>query len=427
MRQLIAFLLLLISLSNASGSTESETLFAQHRNSVFQIKLIDNGSNQKKSLGSGFRVGGSGIVATNYHVISDIVYEENNYRIEVLDDKNVLHRATLRAIDIVHDLALLELNTNNNMPPHEAAPLTINTDTMLQGTSVYSLGNPHDLGMMIVAGEYNGAVKDSRFKRMIFSGDINSGMSGGPAINAKGELVGINVASSGGGLGYLVPAFFLIKLLEDLPQQATIPLTEIAGKQLTADQDEFYSSLMATEWPSQPFADLVVPQELDRSIKCWGKSDDASKRRYDTSTLSCSNNSDYHFIMSGKYLGFIEYRYSWFKELDLNRFQLYSLVGNNFKFEGYAFDNYEESWSKDDVTPYTCKTSFIDSGGGTWRTVYCVRHYKIFPGLFDVGLLMTSADSNNKNLSMEMTAAGISESKALQLTEKFIRSVSWKK
>ena len=100
---------------------------------------------------------------------------------------------------------------------------------------------------------------------------------------------------------------------------------------------------------------------------------------------------------------------------------------DNNTFESYAFDEYEESWNKDEVTPYSCKTSFIESGGGRWRTVYCVRAYKIFPGLFDVGLLMTSVDHNDRNLSIEMTVAGISETSASQLTEKFIRGVTWKK
>lgn len=426
MRQFIVLLLSLFSVCTVQAGNESEALFAQHRGSVLQIKLIDKVTNQKKGIGSGFHVGHDGIIATNYHVISDSVYEKNNYRIEVLSDDNKLYGVTLRAIDIVHDLALLELDTTQNFLLPDWAPMAINTEPMLQGASVYSLGNPHDLGMMIVAGEYNGLVKDSRFNQMIFSGDINNGMSGGPAINAKGEVVGINVASSGGGIGYLQPAIFLQKLLEDLPNQKAMSLKEVAGQQLIADQNEFYKMLLSAEWPIQPFAELVLPEEMDRTIKCWGESDDARKRRFDDSNLSCSNSEDYLYVMSGKYIGQFEYRYNWFRELDLNRFQLYSLMEYNNEFFSRGFDD-ETEWSKDDVTPYTCKTSFISSGGGNWRTVYCVRHYKIFPGLFDVGLLMHSIDHNDRALLIEMTATGISEENASRITEKFIRSVSWKK
>ena len=423
MRQLFASLLVLFALSAAQASEVSEALFAKHRTSVFQIRLIDSSANQKKSLGSGFKVGEAGLVATNYHVISDSVYEKDRYRIEAVDDKNVHHTMTLRAVDVVHDLALLAFDK----PQPEVPSLAINVQDMLQGESVFSLGNPHDIGMMIVAGEYNGLVKDSRYKRMIFSGNINSGMSGGPAINQNGEVVGINVASRGNGIGYLVPARHLSQLLEEFPQQAEQKLSDVAGKQLLADQEKFYSAVTASNWDMQDFADLTLPKELHTSIKCWGDSDEVKKRRYDASSMQCSNNSDYLFILGGRYTGFIEYRYKWSKQLDLNRFQLYSLVQDNNTFESYAFDEYEESWNKDEVTPYSCKTSFIESGGGRWRTVYCVRAYKIFPGLFDVGLLMTSVDHNDRNLSIEMTVAGISETSASQLTEKFIRGVTWKK
>ena len=281
--------------------------------------------------------------------------------------------------------------------------------------------------MMIVAGEYNGPVKDSRFKRMIFSGNINSGMSGGPAINSNGEIIGINVASSGDGIGYLVPAVYLSQLLEEFSQQSQQTLSAVAGTQLLADQENFYSSVLASAWKTQTFAELTLPEELHASIKCWGDSEETKNRRYDASTMRCSNRMDDLFILDDKYIGLIEYRYSWSKQLDLNRFQLYSLAEQKNDFGSNFFSDYEDSWNKHEVTPYSCKTSFIESGGGTWRTIYCVRRYKIFPGLFDMGLLMTSVDHNDRTLSIKLTAAGISEKNAAGLTEKFIRSVAWKK
>jgi serine protease Do len=152
MRQLFASLLVLFALSAAQASEVSEALFAKHRTSVFQIRLIDSSANQKKSLGSGFKVGEAGLVATNYHVISDSVYEKDRYRIEAVDDKNVHHTMTLRAVDVVHDLALLAFDK----PQPEVPSLAINVQDMLQGESVFSLGNPHDIGMMIVAGNTTG-------------------------------------------------------------------------------------------------------------------------------------------------------------------------------------------------------------------------------------------------------------------------------
>lgn len=407
----------------AAASEQSEALFAQHRSSVFQIRLLDESTNQRAALGSGFCVGDIGLVATNYHVISDSVYHDS-YRIVSIDDNNGEHVMALRAVDVIHDLALLELkNSSDHLP---CTPLAISTRRLPQGEAVFSLGNPLDIGMMVVEGQYNGLVKDARFDQMIFSGNINAGMSGGPAISKQGELVGVNVASSGDGIGYLVPAKFLHQLLDELPLQRVRKLVDVVGEQLLAEQERFYSVVLPRTWKTQDFFDLTVPDAIDNTIKCWGESDDKKDRRYEESRINCSGN-DSIYVLGGKYTGTIEYGYSWIESIDLNRFQLYSQVEDINAFGSYSFSYLDESWTKDEVTAFACKTSFVESGGGQWRLIYCTRGYRNFPGLYDMGLLMVSVDRNDRNLSAEITATGISRGNAKKLTDTFIRSVTWKK
>ena len=55
------------------------------------------------------------------------------------------------------------------------------------------MGNPHDLGMSIVEGTYNGLLEKSLYRKIHFSGALNGGMSGGPALSrSSGKLVGLN-------------------------------------------------------------------------------------------------------------------------------------------------------------------------------------------------------------------------------------------
>jgi len=405
------------------ASDLSEKLFVEHRASVFQIRLMDVSTNQRAALGSGFCVGPAGFIATNYHVISESVYEKSRYRIVAIDDANNEHVMALRAVDIIHDLALLELTESTGSLPCHALPLA--TRQLHQGEAVLSLGNPLDIGMMVVEGQYNGWVKDARFDQMIFSGNINAGMSGGPAIDHAGALAGINVASSGNGIGYLVPAKFLGRLLEELPAQQQRNLVEVVGEQLLAEQERFYSTLLPRKWKTQEFFDLTVPDAIDSTIKCWGDSNDEKDRRYESSRIECSGSNSI-YVLNNKETGSIEYIYGWIESIDLNRFQLYSQVEDTNGFGSYSFADMDASWTKDEVTPFSCKTSFVESGGGTWRLVYCVRGYLHFPGLYDAGLLMVSVDHNDRNLSAEMTATGISKDNAKKLTEQFIRSVTWK-
>jgi serine protease Do len=86
----------------------------------------------------------------------------------------------LLAVDVLHDLAVVRVNRNGTgffQVPDQPVKLT-------QGQYLYSLGNPLDLGFAISEGAYNGVVTRSFYDQLIFTGPINSGMSGGPSVTA---------------------------------------------------------------------------------------------------------------------------------------------------------------------------------------------------------------------------------------------------
>src|SRR5690606_14471461 len=84
------------------------------------------------------------------------------------------------------------------------------------GSPVFSLGNPLELGFLISEGTYNGSVETRLYEQMLFPASINSGMSGGPAIDQRGHVVGVNVATRRDGqqLSFLVPVHYAKSLLE---------------------------------------------------------------------------------------------------------------------------------------------------------------------------------------------------------------------
>ena len=100
-----------------------------------------------------------------------------------------------------------------------------------------------------------------------------------PALDRRGQLVGVNVATSGGGIGYLVPAHFLQALLADLPTQESRKPVEVVGEQLLAEQERFYAQLLAQPWKTEAFFDLQMPDAIHHTIKCWGESNDEKNRR----------------------------------------------------------------------------------------------------------------------------------------------------
>src|ERR1700735_1277960 len=120
--------------------------------------------------------------------------------------------------------------------------------TLPKGERLYAMGDPLDLGSSIVDGTYNGLVDRSYADRYHFTGAINSGMSGGPAVSGEGRVAGINVAKQLNGelVGFLVPARFAAAFLaqsgEGKPPAVKDLKAEI-GRQLTARQSGFYRAI----------------------------------------------------------------------------------------------------------------------------------------------------------------------------------------
>ena len=177
---LIGSVLLYCALQCASALAEdsaAKALFDAVQDRVYQVRVIDVASGDKYSIGSGFLVSDTGYIATNFHVVSSFVHEPEKYRLEYVRHDGAVGPLRLMATDVIHDLALV---FSGDAP---ATFLPLATGPVANGDRIYSMGNPHDLGMTIIEGTYNGLVENSRYKKILFSGSLNPGMSGGPALN----------------------------------------------------------------------------------------------------------------------------------------------------------------------------------------------------------------------------------------------------
>ncbi|MGH7078439.1 MAG: DegQ family serine endoprotease [Acetobacteraceae bacterium] len=158
-----------------------------------------------ESLGSGFIIDPSGLIATNNHVIAGAT------SITVtLHDGTVLP-AKLVGRDERMDLALLRI--------HASAPLHAvqfgDSDTARIGDWVLAIGNPFGLGGTVTAGIVSARgrnLNEGPYDDFIQTdAPINRGNSGGPLFNMQGQVIGINTAifsPSGGsiGIGFSIPS-----------------------------------------------------------------------------------------------------------------------------------------------------------------------------------------------------------------------------
>jgi len=168
-----------------------------------------------QSLGSGFIIDPSGLIATNNHVIAGA------QSITVtLHDGTVLP-ATVVGHDSRMDLALLRV--------HPSAPLPAvafgNSDTARVGDWVLAIGNPFGLGGTVTAGIVSARgrnLDEGPYDDFIQTdAPINRGNSGGPLFDMQGQVIGINTAifsPSGGsiGIGFAIPSNLAAPVLSQL-------------------------------------------------------------------------------------------------------------------------------------------------------------------------------------------------------------------
>lgn len=395
-------------------------LFERIKRRVAQVRIIERRSGSKSTIGSAFFVSAEGHAITNYHVISDLVFHPEDYTAELVSDGQQALPVRLIDVDMVHDLAVVQLAqpVADFFPLEERAPR--------QGTRLYAMGNPHDIGTTIVEGTYNGLVQDALYDRVHFSGAINSGMSGGPTLTSEGRVVGVNVATLGNQLGFLVPvehARALLKRARELPPEAVKPEALISSvhTQLVDHQQRVTDRLLATPVPSQALGPYQVPGRWLPFLKCWGDTPHNAEQPYTVTNYQCSSEEDL-FLNSAHRTGVVAYVHQHVSSTKLGTLRFSALYSDI-----YTSDPIPLEATRDDVTNYRCRSEFVKTGDLTLRAAMCLRAYKKFPGIYDLILRAAALPSDSQGLDTSFTAAGFSAENAQKLARRYLEGLSWTK
>jgi len=174
------------------------------------------------SLGSGVIVSREGHVLTNNHVIEGMSAIE----VRLSDDRSF--PAKVLGTDPMVDIAVLKIEAPN------LEPLPVgDSDAVRVGQLVFAIGNPFGLSETVTAGIVSAKARrtaaDSTVEYLQTDAAVNHGNSGGPLINLRGEIVGINTAiysrtEDGGWLGisFAVPSNVARRALESVIKRGRI-------------------------------------------------------------------------------------------------------------------------------------------------------------------------------------------------------------
>ncbi len=423
-RNLLCCFVLVLSLAlfpgNDAGAITDEgaDIFEQSKKSVFQIRVIDLASDEKSTTGSGFYISPQGHMITNYHVVSEYVMKPDRYSIKFINEDGTSGDLSLLGIDVIHDLAILTTGQETDFF------LRLGNSQIFKGERIFSMGNPHDLGMSIIEGTFNGLMEKSMYRKILFSASLNPGMSGGPALNRNGEVVGINVSTMGNDVSFLVPVEFLTALYHDVKAQVASPVAEwesIIEKQLLSQQDQFIADLLASEWEHLTLGDMFIPGEIAVPIKCWGNSMDKEKELMVKVRTSCSS-EDSVYLNHEVYTAYYSFWFLHHTSKGMNTFRFYNHLVDDYVG---AFSYYDED--DEFFTKFQCRNDFVKIAGRNWKAALCVRKYKKFQQLFDLNLVMSTVDEFDNGLMGAFVVRGVGKKAGQALIRRFMEEIQCQK
>ncbi len=438
-------------------SASARELFAKYKERLVQVRVLLNSANEQSSLGSGFVVRDDGAKGawfiTNYHVVASLAINPDKYRLELRPTNERTVKAKLIAIDVLHDLAVLRSEPDSPLVGAPAAaslapawtPFALRDTGLTQGEKVFSLGNPLELGFLISEGIYNGGAESKIYEQMLFSGALNSGMSGGPAIDEAGRVVGVNVSTMNGGvlLSFLVPIRYGRHLLEraweavprkewrtEIAKQLLAHQEFVIGKLLsgTANKDALPSSpasvaITATKeqtgkagFASQTLSGRTVPTLDGNLTKCWAGGRDGEKLRYQRDTLTCSLRSTV-YVRNNLQTGALWLSHTLLRNDKLATAQFLNLDSAG-RFSRMA--DASSGGSGKEVTRSECHDDYVRGAKHIYRVSVCLQTLQKFEGVYNFELKALQMDDARERLGSNLVLNGVSFENGQRVSRLFL-------
>jgi hypothetical protein len=402
----------------------AEAVYASAPPRLLQIRTLVAGAGEQTSNGSAFLVSADGLAVTNYHVVSQVVLEPKTYRLEYTAADGTHGDVRLLGVDLPNDLALVKID-KHDAPFFTFDPAAIHGDVP-KGERLYAMGNPLELGFTIVEGTYNGLVEHSYIDRVHFTGALNPGMSGGPAVTAEGSVVGINVATRRGGqlVSFLVPARFAEALLQRVrDREGTPDLRAEIGKQITQSREALYKLLREQGFRPVALGPYRGPETDAPWFNCWGQTNAgvAPKPRFAMNSTSCVSETSL-FVASDLNTGNIQINHSYVRSTELNQFQFATQLAQLSQTRLVGGGPYRK-W----YTPERCREDFVGAAAASdrpaLRVMWCAQAYREFSGLYDVALVAVTQDDGSEALVSRLSMQAVGYDDAMDIGRRFLDAV----
>ena len=226
-------------------STEPVRRFQSPQDEFFRYFFGGENPRENTNMGSGFIISEDGLIVTNQHVVGTDPSE-----IMISTIYGHTYEAELIGSDELTDLALLKIDSDKVFPFVELS----DSDEVIVGEWAIALGNPFGLfedgKPTVTVGVISAKNRDFRpdpnnprvyIDMLQTDAAINRGNSGGPLLNSRGEVIGINTfiytgGTSDGfvGLSFAIPSNRIDRIISQLLTTGTVVLDYDPGMEFTS-------------------------------------------------------------------------------------------------------------------------------------------------------------------------------------------------
>jgi serine protease Do len=392
-----------------------EAVFDRLKESIVTVEVLPLAGEEKSVLGSGY-VAGPGRIVTNYHVVGSYIQRPDRYGLRVKSTRGACP-ATLVAFDLTNDLALLAA-------PVPGAPLPLAAEPGAPGAPVIAFGNPEGLGLSLIEGVFNGFAEKGFVDRMLLSMPLNSGMSGGPILNARHEVIGTNVSVywRANSLSFGVPVGAVHALLR-APQVVT------SDEALAAEQDRQLSllekrarsravdPLLDGGRPLLPVAGALVPR-LPEAFECWNQTDQQAHENVRLTSYSCN----LQFTPSLEEVGEVA-SFEVLVEHFVARTSGFGFYGGLARHAPSHFGVEARAPGNGVLSPPECRADRVRTAHLSWKVELCSYAYVRHPGLGYFALTATSVSRPREAIYLALHGRGVGLESFLALSRSFMERV----
>jgi S1-C subfamily serine protease len=393
-------------------SESARQILSRVRSSVVQIKGFFGSNTAQAFHGTGFAVARGGIFLTNYHVVAQQVLYPTKYRLEYRTHDGETGPIEVLAIDVRHDLAVVRAQ---GIAPR---PLPLETTVPDKGDRAFAVGFPLDVGLTITEGVSNGRVEDSFDPRIHYSGALNAGMSGGPALNTAAAVIGVNVAGYRFEqlVSFLVPSIHVRALLGRALKPASGGLKGEVAAQMREHAVELIGALDGP-FTTQVMSGYALPAKLAHFVDCSASSDPAPERPLQLVRVRCLAKAGL-FVEQGLYSGDLRFEHYVLETSKLDAWRFAQRLSKlSVATGGFGQRRY--------VGPFSCTTGVVKLKGFDASLMTCVRGHRKLGGLYDITARVTSLNESQRGFVSHVDMHGVEFDAGMTFLQRYVEAMEW--